>query len=553
MRLIPKLKTEGPTVEERIDIGNALLRERRLLEALAEFEVVLQEAPEFNFIHIKVGQIHFQRRSYRLALDSFHQAMELDKLSAGPPQSAGWVYLKLREMELADQYFRISVSIDPAFDAAFVGLGQVAMLQHQYAEAVLQFQQALALNPTLLSGQMGLAEAYRCQGLLDEAIAVLDAVPEKEPNFAFACVQLGRLYREKHDYAIARATFQKARDANPIAVALNGDAQLDLIESFLVDHSLDAAIDTLQETPDFLKLAYRKHQLQGNLHLQQGLKGQAFEQYLMAWQLNLLLTNQKTDRQDDLTTLQDDLELQLALKQQDLNIRYQAIASLDDCQAIVGLSSLLEWQRPTQGRLVREQFLPIAERTGLMLPIGWWELYEACQQLGQMRQHLSALKWVGVNLSVSQLQDPDLVTQVMIAVNSATLDSQALLLEIDGLCLLEMQPTANLTLEKLHQLPCQVAAVVDNTDSSIFELLRRYPFQFIKLKPNVIQNLSADENCTAVSNIVGLSIELGIETVAVGVETVEQATKLRSLGCQYAQGPLFGDLISGHSDDVPIL
>ncbi len=516
------------------------MKARRFHEALAEFEAVLQQAPEFNFIHIKVGQIYFQRRNYRRAIESFHTAMELDALSPGPPQSAGWVYLKLEDLEQAEKYFRISLSLDPKFESALVGLGHVALKRQQYFGAVQKFQQALTLNPNLLSAQMGLAEVYRCQGEIDQAIAVLAALSAEEPSFAFACVQLGRLYWQKRDYAAAQATFQKARDANPIAVVLNADAQLDLAESFLVNHCLEAATDTLQETPDFLKLACRKHRLQGNIYLQQGQRGPALEQYLMAWKLSPFVVEHSIDYEADRATLEKDLELQLALERQELDVHYQVVVSLDNHQNIVGVVSLLRWQHPKRGLLIPEKFLAVAEKNGLVLPIGWWEMYEACQQLAQMRQHSPLLQWVGVNLSALQLQDCDLEMQVLFAANAANIACQSLLLEVDSCSLVEAQGFASPVLEKLQHWSIRLAMSVGTADPSLFDLLSRYPISVIKIKPEVTHHLSTRENCDTVRMAVGLAREIGVETIAIGVETPEQARQMQLLGCKYAQGTLFG-------------
>lgn len=540
LRFNPKSKSESPTVEERIEMGDSLLQERRLLEALQEFETVLEKAPEFNFIHMKVGYIHFQRRNYHLALDSFHTAMELDSLSPEAPLSAGWVYLKLGDLEQSERYFHISLSINPKFDSAFIGLGQIAMQQKHYAEAVQQFRQAVELNPSLMSGQMALVEAYRCQGQIDEAIAVLEALPQGEPSFALARIQLGRLYREKRDYAAARVTFQRARDTNPLLLSLNADAQLDLAESLLTDHCLESATDTLKETPNFLKLACRKYLLQGNIYLHQGESKQALEQYLMAWKLHPFVFEHRVGKEADVTALQAELELQMALQHEQLNVDYQVIVSLDNHQHIVGIESRLQWQHPKRGLLIAEQFLPTAKKTGLVLPMGWWEIYRACWQLAQMQPHSPLLRWTGVNMNALQLQDSDLETQILFAINAVNIDPQSLLLEVDSEWLVEALSTSSPVLKKLQQLHVQLAVVVDNTDSSLFDLLYRYPISTIKIKPNVTQHLSIRENCVTVEAIAALSVNLGIETIAVGIETLEQAEQIRTLGCKYAQGSLFG-------------
>jgi predicted signal transduction protein with EAL and GGDEF domain len=231
--------------------------------------------------------------------------------------------------------------------------------------------------------------------------------------------------------------------------------------------------------------------------------------------------------------LEDDMRE--ALPRHEFELHYQTIVNLESRQCC-GAEALVRWHHPERGVVLPDRFIPVAEDSGLIVPLGAWILRQACAD---------AVKWpprfkVAVNLSPAQFKHGDLLGVLKSALADTGLPPERLELEITETVLLENNAENLTILRAIKNLG--VAIVLDDfgTGYSSMKYLRMFPFDRIKIDQTFIQNMmhhAAD--AAIVCAIVGLGRNLGIATVAEGVETEEQLIALRAAGCQLAQGYLF--------------
>jgi diguanylate cyclase (GGDEF)-like protein len=245
--------------------------------------------------------------------------------------------------------------------------------------------------------------------------------------------------------------------------------------------------------------------------------------------------------------LEGDLRRALADPEAELRLVYQPIVALDD-ERIVGVEALVRWEHPARGMISPAHFIPLAEATGLIVPLGRWVLRTACRQAAEW-QHGGAVgggefdagaPYVSVNLSGRQFEDGALVGEVAEAIAAAGLDPARLLLEITENVI--MQHT-EATLRRLHALKAHgVQLAIDDfgTGYSSLAYLQRFPVDVIKIDKAFIDGVARGGSEAALARgIVGLAATLGLRCVAEGIERAEQAVELRAAGCAYGQGFLF--------------
>jgi EAL domain-containing protein (putative c-di-GMP-specific phosphodiesterase class I) len=222
-----------------------------------------------------------------------------------------------------------------------------------------------------------------------------------------------------------------------------------------------------------------------------------------------------------------------------MRLHYQPIVDLAS-GLLVGAEALLRWQHPSRGLVLPMELLPLAEETGLILPLGQWVLEEACRQARTWQQAYpdGPSLSVSVNLSARQFQQPDLVRRIEDALTLAGLDSGSLRLEvIEGV--LSGDPRATLTkLEDLRALGVRVAIDDFGTGYASLSSLRRLPVRSLKLDPSFLGQLDA-EAVGIVRAMAKLAHALGLEVSAEGVETDEQLARLREADLDWGQGYLF--------------
>jgi EAL domain-containing protein (putative c-di-GMP-specific phosphodiesterase class I) len=231
-------------------------------------------------------------------------------------------------------------------------------------------------------------------------------------------------------------------------------------------------------------------------------------------------------------------ELRNALARNELVLHYQPVVALDASET-VGFEALLRWNHPTRGLVPPLDFIPMAEDTGLIVPIGAWVLEEACA---------TAATWTGprsiglsVNISARQLFDADFSQSVADILARTRLEPERLALEITESVLVEDTSLALLQLDLLKQLGVRIAIDDFGTGYSSLSYLRTFPVDILKIDKSFIDYVDADvEGACFVQAILHLATVLRVKTVAEGVEEPGQARRLAELGCDYAQGFYFG-------------
>jgi diguanylate cyclase (GGDEF)-like protein/PAS domain S-box-containing protein len=239
--------------------------------------------------------------------------------------------------------------------------------------------------------------------------------------------------------------------------------------------------------------------------------------------------------------LRTELELRRALSQGELRVYYQPIVSLSD-RRISGLEALARWQHPQRGLVSPADFIPLAEETGLIVPIGQWVIEQACQQVRVWRDQHPSLQSlvVSVNLSARQFQRDDLVSEIMRAVREAGLEPSALKLEITESTVMQDPDGAAATLRELKALGFQLAIDDFGTGYSSLSYLKRFPVDTLKIDRSFVDGLGADrQDAAIVRSVVELAQALHVTVTGEGIETAMQERELRLLGCDGGQGFLF--------------
>src|SRR5205807_5937370 len=237
-----------------------------------------------------------------------------------------------------------------------------------------------------------------------------------------------------------------------------------------------------------------------------------------------------------LRRLELDNALGRALQRDELRVVYQPEVSIED-GTVVALEALVRWHDPKRGVIMPQEFIPMAEETGLILAIGEWVLRQACQQAARWKKRHPGRLVVAVNLSGRQLASPQLVGVVTSALAEAGLDAASLQLEITENALLEEAGVAWGTLRALEAMGLTLAVDDFGTGYSSLSHLKRLPIGVVKLDRSFIEGIGSDPADEAiVSAVIGLARALGLSVVAEGVEQAEQLDELRLLGCSLAQG-----------------
>ena len=230
-----------------------------------------------------------------------------------------------------------------------------------------------------------------------------------------------------------------------------------------------------------------------------------------------------------------DMDLRKALVNAEFELYYQPLVNLKD-NVITALEALLRWNHPVRGLVSPAEFIPIAEETGLIIPLGEWVLRQACQEAANWPTNIK----VAVNLSPVQLKSRNLAEVVVSALATSGISANRLQLEITETVLMQNTFNTLATLQKLRALGVQIALDDFGTGYSSLSYLRSFPFDKIKIDRSFIQELTnGTEPLAIVHAIAGLAKSLNMISTAEGVETKQQLETLQSLGCIEMQGYLF--------------
>ncbi len=233
-------------------------------------------------------------------------------------------------------------------------------------------------------------------------------------------------------------------------------------------------------------------------------------------------------------------DLHQAVENGEFRLAYQPIVNLSTKKPI-GAEALIRWHREEGGVVLPGQFIPLAEESGLIIAIGRWVLETAAGDLARWNRERLVPLIVSVNLSARQFKDPGLVETVRAALRDARLDPSHLKLEITESTVMQNAELAAETLQTLKELGVGLSLDDFGTGYSSLSYLKRFPLDTLKIDRAFVKDLPADRDDMAISGaVIDLAHGLGLEVVAEGVETPEQATFLTARGCEYAQGYLFG-------------
>ena len=249
---------------------------------------------------------------------------------------------------------------------------------------------------------------------------------------------------------------------------------------------------------------------------------------------------QMTTLQRERVTLEN--QLRRAIESNELFLEYQPQVDLQT-GCIVGVEALSRWQHPELGVVAPARFIPLAEKSGLIIPIGRWALASACAQ-GVAWQASSAPLRIGVNVSARQFRG-DLFQTVSAALESSGFDAQWLELELTESLLMEDPETARATLLKLKGLGVNIAIDDFGSGYSSLSYLRHFPIDRLKIDQSFVRDLTTSADDAAIARaIIALGHNMNLRVVAEGVETAEQLAFLRDNGCDVIQGFLFSEPVS---------
>jgi EAL domain-containing protein (putative c-di-GMP-specific phosphodiesterase class I) len=244
---------------------------------------------------------------------------------------------------------------------------------------------------------------------------------------------------------------------------------------------------------------------------------------------------ERTSRRLDLV---GDLRQALRRPQEEFRVHYQPQVSLETGE-IVGTEALIRWNHPSRGLILPSEFVPLAEETGLIVPLGWWVLREACRQCREWRAQYSTNVplSVSVNLSGPQFQTFGLTERIRDILAETGLTPGGLALEITESALMKDIPSTIAALRWLKALGVGLSIDDFGTGYSSLAYMKKFPTDTIKVERSMVSGLDHDPgNAAIVSAMVTLAHALGLRVVAEGVETEAEAHELRDLGCDLGQG-----------------
>lgn len=237
--------------------------------------------------------------------------------------------------------------------------------------------------------------------------------------------------------------------------------------------------------------------------------------------------------------LQLESDLRQAVERKEFCIHYQPIVALDSGR-LAGFEALVRWNHPRRGLVSPLDFIPVAEETGMIVPIGQFVLEEACKKVREWQlaspSHRSLS--LSVNLSARQVAQPDLLDRIKTALDQTKLAPHCLKLEITESVVMENAEAAVMMFKQLRSIGVQLSIDDFGTGYSSLSYLHRFPLNYLKIDRSFVMRMTDNDNAI-VKTIATLAQNLGMEVIAEGIETEEQHRQLKELGCEFGQGYLF--------------
>jgi diguanylate cyclase (GGDEF)-like protein len=249
-----------------------------------------------------------------------------------------------------------------------------------------------------------------------------------------------------------------------------------------------------------------------------------------------------------MTRLKLENDLRYALEREELAVYYQPIVNLKS-GTLSGFEALIRWEHPERGIISPSEFIPVAEDTDLIIPIGQWVLREACRQVRkwQLAFPFESPLTVSVNLSGKQFKQPDLVESIKQILYQTEMPAECLRLEITETVIMENAEEATTMLRQLRSVGVQLSIDDFGTGYSSLSYLHRFPVNVLKIDRSFVSRMSVDqESLGIVETVIALASKLKMEVVAEGIETGEQSHVLRDLDCKYGQGYLYSKPLDRH-------
>lgn len=258
---------------------------------------------------------------------------------------------------------------------------------------------------------------------------------------------------------------------------------------------------------------------------------------------------------DAVDRLELDNDLRRAIERQEFELRYQPIIELSN-QKIMGFEALVRWKHPEKGLISPHKFIPVAEETGLIIPLSNWILNQGCQQMYQWQKisDFSQNLIISINLSVKQFLEENLVEKIVKTMQNLGMDNHCLKLEITESCLVKNSEEVRSILNQLKALGIKLSMDDFGTGYSSLSYLHRFPFDTLKIDRSFIKDIvKKSDKLRLTQTIINLANDFGMEVIAEGIETKEQWEQLKQLGCHYGQGYYFAKPLTAQEAEKVIL
>lgn len=242
-----------------------------------------------------------------------------------------------------------------------------------------------------------------------------------------------------------------------------------------------------------------------------------------------------------MTRLQLETDLRFAIERNEFELYYQPIIGLDTA-SLIGFEALVRWNHPQRGLVPPNEFIPISESTGLIVPMTVKILHSACAQVATWQKRWPSDKplSVAVNLSGKHFAQPNLVDQISDVLTTTGIDPSSLKLELTESAVMENAETAILMLKQIKKTGVQISIDDFGTGYSSLSYLHRFPIDLLKVDRSFVSAMESNsENGEIVRTVIALAKALNLKVVAEGIESIHQFHQLRILGCEYGQGYLF--------------